>query len=69
MSIIPFESGSPTICVRGAWRWGGREFCLGAEKKLEARKMLENGDESYIRCTLYWAHFNLMCLVGMQQAF
>jgi len=21
-----------TVCVRGAWRWGGRGFCLGVEK-------------------------------------
>jgi len=33
--------GGLTVCVRGAWRWGGRGFCLGAEK-LEARKMLVN---------------------------
>jgi hypothetical protein len=29
------------------WQVGGRGLCLGAEK-LEARKMLENGDESHL---------------------
>jgi len=43
------DSKRLTVCVRGAWRWGGRGFCLGAGKtrsqcldKLDNQKMLEN---------------------------
>jgi len=44
----------PTVCVREAWQVGGHFDKLSTsvdsaweQKKFEARKMLENGDESH----------------------
>jgi hypothetical protein len=46
----------PTVCVTGA---GAGVDKIREQEKLEARKMLQNGDESHLSCARFVRRFSL----------